>query len=104
MPGLTKKFAGKKLLLLGTNVQSCSIVNYAKSQGAYVIVTDNLPPEKSAAKLIADEVWPVSTADVDFLEELAIKNKISGILAGASEFNVEKVLTLCERLRLPFYT
>ena len=61
-----KKFVGKKLLLLGTSVGTCDMVNYAKSQGAYVIVTDNLPPEKSAAKLIADEAWPVSTADVDY--------------------------------------
>jgi biotin carboxylase len=98
-----KKLAGKKLLLLGTNTGTCDMVNYAKSQGAYVIVTDNLPPEKSPAKLIADEAWPVSTADIDTMEQLAIKNKINGIFTGASEFNIERVLTLCERLRLPFY-
>jgi biotin carboxylase len=98
-----RKFKGKKLLLLGTNLGTCDIVNYAKSQGAYVIVTDNLPPEKSAAKLIADEAWQVSTADVDSLEQLAIQNQVNGIFAGVSEFNLEKALTLCERLGLPFY-
>jgi biotin carboxylase len=104
MENVKKKFEGKKLLLLGTNTVTCDIVNYAKSQGAYVIVTDNLSPQKSAAKLIADETWMVSTADVDTLERLAKKNKISGIFAGASEFNLEKVMTLCERLELPFYS
>ena len=99
----SKRFKGKKLLLLGTNVGSCDMVSYAKSQGAYVIVTDNLSPERSAAKLIADESWLVSSADVDTIEKLAISNKINGISAGASEFNLEKALTLCERLGLPFF-
>ena len=82
---------------------TCDIVNYARSQGAWVIVTDNQPTEKSAAKQIADEAWPVSTADVDTLEKLAIQNQVNGIFAGVSEFNLEKALTLCERLGLPFY-
>ena len=103
MENSIKKYTGKKLLLLGTNVGTCDIINYARSQGAYVIVTDNQPIQKSAAKLIADEAWPVSTADVDTLEKLAIQHQINGIFAGASEFNVEKALTLCERLGLPFY-
>ncbi len=98
-----KKFIGKKLLLLGTSPGSVDMVNYARSQGAYVIVTDNQPIEKSAAKQIADEAWLVSTADVDTLEKLAIKHEVKGILAGISEFNLEKALTLCERLGLPFY-
>jgi carbamoylphosphate synthase large subunit len=98
-----KKFSGKKLLLLGTNLGTCDMVNYARSQGAYVFVTDNLPLEKSAAKQIADEAWQVSTSDVNNLEKLAFKNQVNGVLAGASEFNIEKALTLSERLGLPFY-
>ena len=103
MTNPTKKFTGKKLLLLGTNSGTCDMVDYARKQGAYVIVTDNLPPERSAGKLIADEAWQVSTDDVDMLETLAIANKINGIFAGVSEFNLEKALTLSERLGLPFY-
>jgi len=103
MLNLNKKFIGKKLVLLGTNPGTIDILNYARSQGAYVIVTDNQPTEKSAAKQIADEAWPISTADVDTLEKLAIQHKINGVFAGVSEFNLEKALTLCERLGLPFY-
>jgi biotin carboxylase len=103
MEDLTKKFTGKKLLLLGTNTGTCDMVNYARSHGAYTIVTDNLPPEKSAAKTIADEAWLISTAEVDTLEKLAFQQQVNGIFAGASEFNLEKALTLCERLGLPFY-
>ena len=103
MINLPKKFTGKKLLLLGTNRGTCDMVDYAKSQGAYVIVTDNLLPEKSPAKLIADEAWPISSADVDALEKMITKNRVNGISAGASEFNLERALTLCERIGLPFY-
>ena len=103
MPDVIQKFVGKKLLLLGTNPGTTDIINYARSQGAWVIVTDNQPIEKSAAKQIADEAWPVSTADVDTLEKLAVQRRVNGIFAGVSEFNLEKSLTLCERLGLPFY-
>ena len=37
------------------------------------------------------------------LERLAIQNKVNGVFAGVSEFNLEKAMILCERLGLPFY-
>ena len=103
MINFNKKFEGKKLLLLGSSGGTDDMVNYARSQGAYVIVTDNLPPNKSPAKLIADETWPVSTADMNTLEKLSINNRINGVSTGASDFNAEKVMSLCERIGLPFY-
>ena len=45
----------EKLLMMGTSLASKEIVNYAKSQGVYTIVTDYLEPEKSTAKLISDD-------------------------------------------------
>lgn len=44
-----KKFEGKKLLLLGSNVGTEDMILYAKSNGAYTIVADNLPVSKSGA-------------------------------------------------------
>ena len=44
------KLDGKRLLMLGSSRGSVEMVKYAKSQGAYVLVTDYLPTEKSAAK------------------------------------------------------
>ena len=99
----SKPLKGKKLLLLGTSVRTCDMIRYAQSQGVHVIVTDNLPSEKSAGKQIADETWMVSTADVDKLEQLARGNNVDGVFAGVSEFNLERALTLSERLGLPFY-
>lgn len=95
---------GKKLLVMGGKpVASCDIVKYAKSKGVYTIVTDYLDDRDSLAKLIADESWKISTADVDEIEHLVNKRNINGVFTGAHEFNIEKTLTLCERLGLPFY-
>lgn len=41
----------KKLLMLGTSKASCEMIEYAKSQGIYTIVTDYLAPEKSKPQI-----------------------------------------------------
>lgn len=99
-----KKFEGKKLLLLGGKpIGSCEIVEYAKANGAYVIVADYLPKEQSPAKKNADEDWNLSTGDVDTLAQLVNENNIDGVIAGVHEFNIERALDLTERLHLPYY-
>ena len=55
------KFANKTLLVLGSNVMATEIVEYARHNGAYVIVADYYPVEKSAAKRVADEAINIST-------------------------------------------
>lgn len=96
-------FNGKRLLFLGTSVASVSMVRYARQEGAYVIVTDNLSPERSAAKQVCDECADVSTRDVDALCDFALKNHIDGVLCGVSEGNLVSVQAVCERLGLPCY-
>ena len=75
-----KKFEGKKLLELGTSVASVELVQYAKENGAYVIVTDYLPIEQSKAKQYADETAMISTIDVDALCEFAKQKNIEQLL------------------------
>ena len=59
---------GKKLLILGGKpIGSIELVTRAKELGLYVIVTDYLPVERSPAKAFGDEVWDISTAEVDIL-------------------------------------
>jgi len=97
-------FKNKKLLVMGGKPQgSDDIVKYAKSRGAYVIVTDYLDAESSPAKKYADECWNISTADVDALYERSKKIGIDGVVAGVHEFNISKTIDLAERLNLPFY-
>lgn len=97
------KFDGKKLLVLGTSVGSVEIVQYAKSEGAYVIVTDYLPIEKSQAKKYADEVADISTVDVEKLCEFGREKGINGVFCGVSEVNLVSVNKVAERLGLPCY-
>ncbi|MGN0649977.1 MAG: acetyl-CoA carboxylase biotin carboxylase subunit family protein [Oscillospiraceae bacterium] len=97
------KFDGKVLLFLGTSVASVSMVQYAHKEGAYVIVTDNLPIEQSAAKELADEVSYVSTRDVDSLCALVREKEANGVICGVSEGNLACVQEVCQRLNLPCY-
>ncbi|MDD2323777.1 MAG: ATP-grasp domain-containing protein [Bacteroidales bacterium] len=94
----------KKLLLLGTNMGTVDIINYAHSKRIHVIVTDNLPIEKSKGKQLADECWMISTTDIKTLEIQSKESKIDGIFAGISETNIQAALTLSKKLSLPFYT
>ncbi|MBQ7288432.1 MAG: ATP-grasp domain-containing protein [Clostridia bacterium] len=98
-----KKFEGKVLLELGTSVGSVEIVKYAKSQGAYVIVTDYLPTEKSKAKQIADETAMISTTDIESLCKFAEEKKIDGVFCGVSELNLLSVYAIAKYLNLPCY-
>lgn len=98
-----RKFEGKVFLELGTSVASVDIVKYAKSEGAYVIVTDYLPIEKSEAKQYADETAMISTLDVDGVYKLAKEKHVDGIFCGVSEAALEVVCEVTERLELPCY-
>lgn len=93
----------KKLLMLGTSLASIEMIKYAKSIGVYTIVTDYLPPEKSVAKLEADEYWMINTGDLDTLEKKCIEESVTAVICGVSEFNLEMTMELCKRLNLPTY-
>lgn len=93
----------KKLLMLGTSNGSCAMIRKAKERGIYTIVTDYSEPEKSKGKLIADEYWMISTADVEQLEKKCREEHIDGIVCGVSEFNLDRVIELTERLGLQCY-
>lgn len=93
----------EKLLMMGTGLASKEIIEYAKSQGVYTIVTDYLEPKKSTAKLVSDEYWMINTGDLDELEKKCKEESITAVMCGVSEFNLEKTMELCERLGLPCY-
>lgn len=89
--------------MLGTSLASKEMIEYAKSVGVYTIVTDYLSPEDSTAKLISDEYWMINTGDLDTLERKCRKEKITAVVCGVSEFNLEMTMELCDRLGLPTY-
>ena len=96
-------FEGKKLLLLGSNAGTLDLLNYAKANGAYTIVADNLPKEKSIGKRFADSSVFISTGDHEQLKRFIRKERIDGVFAGISEFNLLSAMRLCEEMSLPFY-
>lgn len=93
----------KKLLILGSSFTSVEIVQTARRRGWYTIVTDNLPPQDSAAKKAADDYWMISTADIEQLEDKCRAVGIDAIFSGVSEFNLDRVRILCRKLGLPCY-
>lgn len=94
----------KKLLILGGNYVEQDVVIHAQQLGHYVIVTDSHTNwQDSPAKQIADEGWNISWADIDLLEIECRKKSIDGVFAGFSEFRVDCMIQLCERLGLPCY-
>lgn len=100
---MSKIFDGKKLLMLGTNVGSVDMVKYARENGAYTIVADFLPKEKSLAKQYADADVLISTAATDELDALIKQEKIDAVFAGVSEFNMLQAMELSRRNGLRYY-
>ncbi len=92
-----------KILILGTSLGSIEIVEIARDMGYYTIVTDNLDPDYSDAKKAADEYWMINTNDLDQLEKKCREEKVNAIFAGISEFNLDRVKELTDRLGLPCY-
>jgi formate-dependent phosphoribosylglycinamide formyltransferase (GAR transformylase) len=98
-----KRFEGKKLLELGTTMGSVQMVQYAKDNGAYVIVADIDKPERSAAKRIADKTYMCDLKDVEGLIKIAREEKIDGVVTGASEAILQSCRKIAEELGLPVY-
>lgn len=96
---------GKKLLVLGATAGEITLIKRAQKFGVYVICTDNNTDYNlSPAKRIADEAWDISWSDIDRLEKKCKEEKIDGVTAGYSEFRVENLIKLCQKLNLPCYT
>lgn len=92
----------KIILILGGDYLEIEIVKRAKALGYYTIVTDNHDDwALSPAKQIADEGWNISWADIDALEKKCRSTGVNGVFAGFSEFRIEAMIKLCERLDLP---
>lgn len=91
----------KKLLILGSDFSTVHLVCEAKKMGVYVIVSDLM--QHSPSKDYADESWNISTTDIELLATKITEKKIDGVMAGASEFNLENARHICKRLNLPLY-
>ena len=88
----------KRILFLGAAPSQIPPIEYAKSQGHYVITCDYLP-ENPGHKL-ADESHNVSTTDIEGVLTLAEKLKIDGIVAYASDPAAPTAAYVAEKMGL----
>lgn len=92
----------KKVLILGANPETVSLVNKAKQMGLFTIVTDYNP--NAFAKKYADMAININAVDVDALEEFARKESVDGLLVGVAEALLPTYCELCKRLDMPCYS
>lgn len=95
---------GKKLLIVGADMNDCEIVRAAQSLGVYTIAMDwSVDYKKSPAKLIADEAWDMNYRDVAAVSARCKAEKVDGVMAGYSEMRVLLAAEISERIQKPFY-
>lgn len=94
---------GKKLLILAGASLHIKIVKAAKELGVYTIVTDNLKPEDSPAKLIADEFWMNNIFDIDNIVQRCKEEKVDGVITFCIDPTQIPYQRICEKLNLPCY-
>lgn len=89
----------KKLLLLGGSKQQVVAIEKAKELGYETIVCDYLPD--NPGRLSAHRFYQVSTTDKEAVLDIAIREKIDGILAYASDPAAPTAAYVAEQLCLP---
>ena len=91
----------KKLLILGANPETVSLIKKANEMGYYTIVTDYDP--KAYAKQFASKAYNVDAADVEKLVEIAKEEQVDGVLVGVAEALLPAYCQVCERLGFPCF-
>lgn len=92
----------EKVLILGANPETVSLIKRAKERGLYTIVTDNNP--NAYAKKFADQAENIDALDVDALVYLAKRERVAGVLVGVAESLLPAYCDVCNRLGLPCYS
>lgn len=91
----------KKLLILGANPETVSLVKKANEMGYYTILTDYDP--NAFAKKYASKSYNIDASDVEKLVELAKKEQVDGVLVGVAEALLPAYCQVCEKLGMPCF-
>lgn len=89
----------RKILLLGGSAQQVSAIKTAKKLGYYTVLCDFL--EDNPGQNEADKFYLVSTTDKEAVLEVAMQEKVEGILAYASDPAAPTAAYVAERMNLP---
>lgn len=93
--------SSKKLLVLGANPETVSLIKKANSMGYYTIVTDYDP--NAYAKRFASKSYNIDAADVDEIVKMAKEEKVDGVLVGVAEALLPAYCEVCKRLEKPCF-
>jgi len=91
----------KKILIMGANPETSSLVIKAKEMGLTTYVTDYNP--NAYAKQFADVPVNIDASHVDELVDFAKKEKIDAVLAGVAEALMPFYYEVCKRLDYPCF-
>lgn len=93
--------SGKRLLILGGNPETASLVRFANSLGVHTIIID--PNPHSPAKKDAIEAYDVEVMNVQALLEKAKELNLDGILVGVADILVPSYYSICKAMNFPCY-
>lgn len=96
-----ESLVGKKLLVLGANVETIPLIETAKKLGVFVYVTDFNP--NAPAKKHANRALDIDGLDIPALVNLCITEKIDGVMVGVADRLIQPYYELCTALNLPCY-
>lgn len=85
--------------MLGGSAQQVVAINAARDLGYYTVLCDYLPD--NPGQYVADKYYNASTTDIEAVYEIAMTEKVSGILAYASDPAALPAAIVAERLGLP---
>ena len=89
----------KAILMLGGSAQQVPAIESAKDMGYRTVLIDYLPD--NPGQHVADVWYQESTTDIEAVYRIAIKEKVSGIIAYASDPAALPAAIVAERLGLP---
>lgn len=92
----------KKVLILGANPETVSLIKKANQMGLYTIVTDYNPD--AYAKQFACKAYNINAADVEAIVEMAEAEHVDGVLVGVAEALLPAYCDVCARLNKPCYS
>lgn len=91
----------KKIMILGGNPETATLVDRSLAMGIYTIVVDM--GQGSPAKRNASESYDIDVFEVDTIVELARKLEVDAVLVGVADILVKPYKEICDKLGLPCY-
>lgn len=89
----------KTILILAASKYQIPVIEAAKKLGMRVITSDNNP--QNPGHQIADQSYNIDTIDKNKILQIAIKEKIHGIISPASDISVTTASFVANKLNLP---